>query len=105
MNNVLMYIVTYILILSAITLTVALAFVLIVGRSKSIRDRVFNKELNEMTRRIEERYKLNGKATNHEVDLSSFEKGGWTGEFDSKKPIDLGLNKPHPFYNRGADNE
>ncbi len=69
MNNVIMYIVTYILILSAIALTIGLAFVLIVSRSKVVRDRVFNKELNDMTKRIEERYKLNGKATNHKIDL------------------------------------
>ncbi len=31
--------------------------------------------------------------------------GGWTGEFDSKKPIDLGLSEPHPFYTKEADDE
>lgn len=37
--------------------------------------------------------------------LDRKEGGGWTGEFDSKNPIDLGLNKPHPFYTKEADDE
>ena len=37
--------------------------------------------------------------------LDRKEDGGWTGEFDSKEPIDLGLNEPHPFYTKEADDE
>ena len=37
--------------------------------------------------------------------LDRKEGGGWTGELDSKEPIDLGLNEPHPFYTKEADDE
>lgn len=37
--------------------------------------------------------------------LDKGDDGGWTGEFYSKKPIDLGLNEPHPFYTKEADDE
>lgn len=105
MNSVMMYIGIYVLIVIAVFLTVGLAWFLIVGRSIAIKHKAFNKEFDAVTERIKKRRELNGRATDHKIDLSNFKGGGWTGEFDSKKPIDLGLNKPHPFYTKEADDE
>lgn len=64
-----------------------------------------NKELDAMTQRIKQRNHLNGKSTNHKIDLDQFNNGGWTGEVSGKEHIDLKLNEPHPYYAREADDE
>lgn len=80
MSNLTMYVGGYILILIAITLTVGLAFALIVGRSIAIRHRALDRELEAISQRISNRRELNGRATNHEVDLAAKDGcGGWTG--------------------------
>lgn len=105
MNNLIMYIGIYVLMVLAVFLTVSLAWFLIVGRAVAKKNKALDDELEAMTKRIKRRKELNGKATNHKIDLSNFKGGGWTGELDSKEPIDLGLNEPHPFYTREADDE
>ncbi len=80
MSNLTIYVGGYILILIAIALTVGLAFALIVGRSIAIRHRALDRELEAISQRISNRRELNGRATNHEVDLAAKEgRGGWTG--------------------------
>lgn len=106
MNNLLMYIGIYVLIVIAVFLTVGLAWFLIVGRSIAIKHKAFNKEFDSVTERIKKRRELNGRATKHEVDLAAKEgRGGWTGEVDDSYSIKPSLSKPHPFYTKEADNE
>ncbi len=105
MNNLIVYIGIYILMVVAVFITVGLAWFLIVGRVVAQRKKMWDDEWEAMHQRIKRRKELKGKATNHEIDLGSFDNGGWTGERDSKKPIDLGLNEPHPFYTKEADDE
>ena len=105
MNDLIMYIGIHVLIVIAVFLTVGLAWFLIVGRVAAQRKKMWDDEWEAMHQRIKRRKELNGRATNHKIDLSNFKGGGWTGEFDSKKPIDLGLNEPHPFYTKEADDE
>lgn len=80
MNDLMMYVGGYILILIAIALTVGLAFALIVGRSVAIKHKAFDKELDAMTQRIKNRNQLNGKATSHQINLSDAKSEYWTGE-------------------------
>ena len=105
MNDLIAYIGIYILMVVAVFITVGLAWFLIVGRAIAKKHKVLDDRLDAMTQRIKKRNDLNGKATNHKIDLEQFDNGGWTGELDSKKNIDLKLKEPHPYYAREADDE
>lgn len=106
MNDLMMYVGGYVLILIAIALTVGFAFALIVGRSIAIKHKAFNKEFDAVTERIKKRRELSGRATKHEVDLAAKEgRGGWTGEVADSYSIKPSLSKPHPFYTKEADDE
>lgn len=69
MNNLMMSIGIYVLILLAVILTVGFAWFLIVGRAVSKKNKALDDELEAMTQRIKQRNHLNGKATKHEIDL------------------------------------
>lgn len=102
MNNLLMYI----LVLIALALTVGFSWFLIGFRSVEKMNKVFDKDFDAMKQRINERKKLNGRATKHEVDLAAKEgRGGWTGEVTDSYSIKPSLSKPHPFYTKEADDE
>lgn len=105
MNNLIMYIGIYVLIVLAVFLTVGLAWFLIVGRAVAKKNKVLDDELEAMTQRIKRRKELNGKATSHKIDLDRFNNGGWTGEVSGKEHLDLKLNEPHPYYTREASDE
>ena len=105
MNDLIAYIGIYILMVVAVFITVGLAWFLVVGRAIAKKNKVLDKELDAMTQRIKKRNELNGRATDHKIDLNSFDGGGWTGERDSKKPINLEINEPHPYYARETDDE
>lgn len=106
MNNLMMYVGGYIIVLIAIALTVGLAFALIVGRSIAIKHKTFDKEFDAMSQRINGRRHLGGKATKHEIDLAAKEgRGGWTGEVTGRKHLNLKLSEPHPFYSKEAEDE
>ena len=105
MNDLIAYIGIYILMVVAVFITVGLAWFLIVGRSIAKKNKVLDRELDAMTQRIKKRNQLNGRATDHQIDLGVVRRGGWIGERDSKKSINLKLNEPHPYYARGADDE
>ena len=85
MINVMMYLGAYILAILAISLTVGLAWFLIVGRSLAKKNTVFDKELDAMAQRIKRRNDLNGRATDHEIDLNVVRRGGWTGPIPQSK--------------------
>lgn len=102
MNDLIVYIGGYILILIAVALTVGLAFALVVGRSIAIRHKALDKEFEAMSQRINNRRELNGRATKYEVDLATKEgRGGWTGKPNGSDGIKSNLSDPHPFYSKG----
>lgn len=105
MNNLIMYIGIYVLIVLAVFLTVGLAWFLIVGRAVAQRKKMWDDEWEAMHQRIKRRKELNGKSTDHKIDLERFNNGGWTGEVSGKEHIDLKLNEPHPYYAREVRDE
>ena len=100
-NSSVVYMLVFALFLVVVGFVCFLVAVFLIAKKKT----VFDKELEFMTQRIKKRNELNGRATNHKIDLEQFDNGGWAGEFDSKKHIDLKLNEPHPYYAREADDE
>ena len=102
MNELMMYI----LVLIALALTISFSWFLIVFRSLEKMNKVFDKDFEAMTQRINERSHLSGSATKHEIDLAAKERrGGWTGAVTGKEHLNLKLSEPHPFYSKEADDE
>ena len=80
MNELISYISLYVLILAALVLTVGFAWLLVVGRHIAKRNRFYYAEWEEMQQRIRKRKELNGRGTDHQVDLAAKEgRGGWVG--------------------------
>lgn len=76
------------------------------GAKIARKQKAFDEEFEAMEQRINNRRELNGKSTEHEIDLAAKEgRGGWTGEVTGSYSIKSSLSKPHPFYAKEADDE
>lgn len=71
MINLIAYIGIYIMIVIAVFLTVGFAWFLIVGRALAKRKIMWDDEWEAMHQRIKRRKELNGKATDHQIDLEN----------------------------------
>jgi hypothetical protein len=98
MNTSIYHLALYVLILHASALTIGLAWFLIIGRSLAQKgnDFDFDKEFEDMRRRIKKRNELNGRATDHNINLDVAHRGDWTGPIPrSKKAPPKPPHNPH----------